>query len=738
MKKSIWWIFGLIFSNIGLFNAQIVQPVIFHTQAEKINDKTYDLVITADIEPGWHLYSQFNDPNGSNPVVLQWQKAGEDYELIGKTKEFGTEKAYNDIFEVTETFWSGKAKMVQRVKLKKAIQNIDVYLEGQACKEACIMIKENLRFDLSEATKSARINEKSNQTKQPGNIVASPDKKKLSKPDDLQNKSVDTGKNEKNNQTGQFQENNSGKQIKANDQTNKTENASNPASQAEIHKNNTNPKTLESVQIEEAGKKSLWWIFFMSFLGGLLALLMPCIYPMIPLTISFFTKQHEKTESGKFNALLYGFFIVGIFVLLSLPFHFLNGIDPNIFNKISTNVWLNLIFFIIFFIFGLSFLGVSKLDPQRLIPSKWISKSDEYSNKTSGAIAIFFMALTLILVSFSCTGPILGALLGSVLTSGAWALTVGMLGFGLGLALPFTLLAFFPALLNAMPQSGGWLNTLKVSFGFIEIALAFKFLSNADLVLQLHLLEREVFLSVWIAIFFGLSLYLLGLFKTPYDDNNDRIGVTRLMFALLSLAFTFYMLPGLWGAPLKWISAFPPYQKYAESPHGVGYSAKTEAAHHATNPLPEGAEWLHGGLIVFNDYDLGMAYARKINKPVMLDFTGFACVNCRKMENNVWTDPRVHQLMKNELIIISLYVDDKRTLPENEQYISKYSGKKITLAGDKWAELEIYEYKSNSQPYYVLLSPDGKVLNQPVAYLDDPEAYARWLENGIEKFKKHQ
>ncbi len=726
MRKFIGGILVFITLQIMPVHAQLIQPVTFHTQSLKIDDKTYDLVITADIEPGWHLYSQFNDPNGSNPVVLQWKKAGEDYELIGKTKEFGTEKAYNDIFGVTETFWSGKAKMVQRVKLKKPVNAIDVYLEGQACKEACIMLKEDLHFDLTKAQKAANATAPTTSGKNIQKNNVQPKKNETPQPQPVQ--STPAGIENTQDKTTAAKDTSVANTIQ--NQENKT--------QATVTENTGAKKELQSVEIEEAGKKSFWWIFFMSFLGGLLALLMPCIYPMIPLTISFFTKQHEKTGSGKFNAFLYGFFIVGIFVLLSLPFHFLNGVDPNIFNKISTNVWLNLFFFIIFFIFGLSFLGVSKLDPQRLIPSKWISKSDEYSHKTSGAIAIFFMALTLILVSFSCTGPILGALLGSVLTSGAWALTVGMLGFGLGLALPFTLLAFFPSLLKAMPQSGGWLNTLKVSFGFIEIALAFKFLSNADLVLQLHLLEREVFLSIWIAIFFGLSLYLLGMFKTPYDDNSDRIGVTRLMFALLSLAFTFYMLPGLWGAPLKWISAFPPYQKYAESPHGVGYKAQANNTFQAQQNLPEGAEWLHGGLLVFKDYDQGLAYAKKVNKPVMLDFTGFACVNCRKMENNVWTDPRVHKLMKDELIIISLYVDDKRKLPENEQYVSKYSGKKITLAGDKWAELEIYEFKSNSQPYYVLLSPDGKVLNQPVAYLDDPGAYAAWLQEGIDKFKQHQ
>ena len=713
--------------------AQIQDPVKFRTSVEKVDDKTYDLIISGDLEPEWHLYSQFNDPGGSNPVVLTWKNAGKDYALIGKTEEFGTEKKYNDIFKVTETFWSKKVRMVQRIKLlKPGVKTIHVHLEGQVCKEACILVAKDLVFDLTKA-----VEKKQSAT---GKTVGdSGDKKDV----DAHGKDVKPASETNSTKAvadNAVQEANTpapkGSAVTDSAQKTTGESAVNMA--VDTKKNDKEAKKNKIV-IHEAGKKSLWWIFLMSFLGGLLALLMPCIYPMIPLTISFFTKQHDHTGSGKLNATLYGLFIVGIFVILSIPFHLIKGLSPNIFNQISTNVWVNLFFFIIFFVFGLSFLGASKLDPQRLIPSKWISKSDEYSHKTSGIVAIFFMALTLILVSFSCTGPILGALLGSVLTAsgGALALTVGMFGFGLGLALPFTLLAFFPSLLKSMPRSGGWLNTLKVSFGFVEIALAFKFLSNADLVLQLHLLEREVFLAIWIAIFFALSLYLFGVIKTTYDDDERRIGVTRLMFALLSLAFTFYMLPGLWGAPLKWISAFPPYQQYAESPKGLCVSSGGEASNIINRQVPEGAEILHGGLTVFDDLDKGMAYAKRVNKPVMLDFTGFACVNCRKMENNVWTDPEVHRLMRDSLIVISLYVDDKRELPAEEQYISPYSGKKITLRGNKWAELEIYKYKSNSQPYYVLLSPEGELLAQPVAYLDDPVAYAEWIKQGINRFKNH-
>ncbi len=718
-------LFILVFLSVNsiFINGQIIEPVTLQTEVKKAGDDTFDLIIKGSLEKDWHLYSQFSDPNGSQPLKLTWKGAGKDYELIGKTEEVGTHRAYNDIFEVTETFWSDKVYLKQRIKLKnKKLKKISVRLEGQVCKEACILLDKELDFDISpyinKSSSSINKPEKKKNSSGTASIPkeTSPSKKSIHKQTPKEITPIST--------------------VPVNTELSPPDTAINmSASQISGKQKEENHQSgvKQKVQIEDHGKKSLWWIFLMSILGGFLALLMPCIYPMIPLTISFFTKQSEQTGRGKFNAVMYGVFIVGIFVLLSLPFHFLDNVNANIFNKISTNPWLNLIFFFIFFIFGLSFLGVSSLDPQRLIPSKWISKSDEYSHKSGGLIGIFFMALTLILVSFSCTGPILGALLGSVAFGGAMALTVGMLGFGIGLAAPFTLFALFPSLLKSMPQSGGWLNTLKVSLGFIELALAFKFLSNTDLVLQLHLLEREVFLAIWIAIFGALSMYLFGLFKTPYDDNSDRIGVVRLLFAMLFMSFSIYMLPGLWGAPLKWISAFPPYLEYSESPQGLGCKNNIHSIPVATD-LPEGAHILHGGLTVFKDFDKGMAYARRIHKPVMLDFTGFACVNCRKMENNVWTDPRVHEILKDSLIIISLYVDDKRPLPENEQYTSPYTGKKIVDIGDKWAEMQIYQYKSNSQPYYVLLSPQGEVLNQPIAYTDT-ETYLNWLKNGLKNLK---
>src|SRR5690606_15483165 len=397
----------------------------------------------------------------------------------------------------------------------------------------------------------------------------------------------------------------------------------------------------------------------------------PCVFPMIPMTVSFFIKQNSSKVKGKFNALFYGLCIIVIYVLISVPFHLFEGLDPNIFANISTNVYLNLFFFAVFTVFAISFFGAFEIT----MPNSLANKADNASN-LGGLMGVFFMALTLIIVSFSCTGPALGLILGSVLSTegGAMLLTIAMFGFGLGLALPFMLFALFPNLMSSMPKSGGWLNSVKVVFGFIELALAFKFLSNADLVLQLHFLEREVFIAIWIAIFIALSLYLLGKFSLPHDSPVSHLSVGRMLLAVISLSFTIYLIPGLWGAPLKLISGFPPPSTYSESPFGVGGSGGGSAG---TQELPKGAKLAAHGIVAFEDYEEGLAYAKEVNKPVMLDFTGHACVNCRKMEEHVWSDPAVLSILKNDVVLISLYCDEEKDLPESEQFISKNTGRKI-------------------------------------------------------------
>ncbi|OIQ38402.1 MAG: thiol:disulfide interchange protein [Bacteroidetes bacterium MedPE-SWsnd-G1] len=478
-------------------------------------------------------------------------------------------------------------------------------------------------------------------------------------------------------------------------------------------------------------KKGLWAIFFIAFLSGFAALLTPCVFPMIPMTVSFFTKQSKSKAAGIRNAVIYGLSIIAIYVALGSGVTAIFGADA--LNALSTNVWFNLIFFVLLIVFAVSFLGAFEI----VLPSSWGTKVDKQADR-GGLVGIFFMALALAIVSFSCTGPIVGTLLVEAASKGGMAPIVGMLGFSLAIALPFAFFAAFPGWLNSLPKSGGWLNTVKVVLGFLELALAFKFLSNADLVLQLHWLEREVFLAIWIAIFGTLTLYLFGKIKLPHDSPLTHISVGRLSLGLVSLSFTLYMLPGLWGAPLDLISAFPPAQHYSESPYGVGFEKLGSGGGSShVGDIPEGAHLMAPhDILAFNDYDLGLAYARKIGKPVMLDFTGHACVNCRKMEQNVWVEPEVLSILKNDVVLISLYVDDKRPLPEGMEIDSKLRpGKKLKYIGQKWSELQALKYETNSQPYYVLMGHDEKSLNEPVAYTPDVDEYYAWLKDGVSKFK---
>ena len=463
--------------------------------------------------------------------------------------------------------------------------------------------------------------------------------------------------------------------------------------------------------IGETQKESNWMVFILGFIGGFIALLTPCVFPMIPLTVSFFTKQSKTRKRGIFNAFLYGFFILLIYVLLSIPFHFLDNIDPEILNTISTNVWLNVAFFVIFVIFAFSFFGFYEIT----LPASWGNKMDNASN-VGGIIGIFFMALTLAIVSFSCTGPILGSLLaGSLSSGGAMQLTLGMAGFGLSLALPFVLFALFPSWLNSLPKSGGWMTTAKVFLGFLELAFALKFLSNADLVQHWGLLKREVFVGLWLLLFALLTLYLFGFIRFPHDEPRKPLkqySKGRLLIGVLSAAFSVYLLLGLFGKnSLRLLSGFPPPESYA-------FFHKEQKSEQ----------------VVFKDYYEGMAYAKAHNMPVMLDFTGWACVNCRKMEEHVWTDPEVKKLMQ-QYVLISLYVDDKEELPKDKQFDFKHRNGRveyIKTIGDKWATFQEVNFSSASQPYYVLLSPDTELLSTPVQYVD-VETYKEWLRNGVKK-----
>lgn len=485
---------------------------------------------------------------------------------------------------------------------------------------------------------------------------------------------------------------------------------------------------IVSENLEPSGNDlSGWSIFITGFIGGLLALLTPCVFPMLPLTVSFFTKQSKNKAKGIRNALIYAVSIIVIYVSLGLAITF--SLGPDALNALASNGIMNLAFFIVFVVFAVSFFGAFEIT----LPSKWLNASDKAADK-GGLIGIFFMAFTLSLVSFSCTGPIIGSLLVQAAVNGDVAgPAIGMFGFSLALALPFALFAAFPGWLNSLPKSGGWLNSVKVVLGFIELAFALKFLSSVDLAYHWGFLTREVFIALWIVIFGLLGFYLLGKLRLPHDDEQKTTSVTGLMTGVLVLGFVVYMVPGMWGAPLKLISGFPPPSFYTEGWNMQNNVAAATTAGTAT--ISDNEFHCPHDLNCFHDYDEGMAYAKKENKPVILDFTGWSCVNCRKMEDNVWSDKTVLGLLSDEYVLISLYVDDKTALPENEQYLSKTTNRKVKTIGNKWSDFETSRFKTNSQPFYVLIDHQGNLLATPKGYDSSIEGYINFLNEGLIKFK---
>jgi len=646
--------FGLLFIGTGAALAQTDEnPAVWSHEVRQLSDTEYELVFKGKIMEGWHVYSQHTAEGGALPSEFTFEKAGEDYELVGVTEESETITEYSDIFEVDETFFKEEAIFTQKIKLfDPEVNQISVNLFYQICKEVCLPVDEFFQISLDGSgfvAEETSLDERS---------VALGESLKV----DLKNKEL----------------------------------------------------LQQDGVTDSEGKSNLWMIFGLGFIGGLIALLTPCVFPMIPLTVSFFTKQTKQKSKGIANALLYGFFIVLIYFLLSLPFHLFNSVDSQILNTIATNIWLNVFFFVIFVFFAFSFFGYYELT----LPSSWANKMDSASSKVGGGLGIFFMALTLAIVSFSCTGPILGGLLGSTtLAEGnvATNLTSGMVGFGLALALPFALFAMFPAWLNSLPKSGGWMTTVKVVLGFLELALAFKFLSNADLVGNWGILKREIFVGIWVVLFVLMTLYLFGLFRFPHDGPKKNLSPSRKIVGLISFAFTVYLVLGLFKiTSLKLLSGFPPPGFYSV--------VETES----DCPL---------GLDCFKDFEEGVAHAQEVNKPILLDFTGWACVNCRKMEENVWSDSSVYPLLKDEYVLISLYVDDRKELPDSEKFDFKYDSgriKAIETIGQKWGTFQTINFNAASQPYYVLMSPELEILNEAVQYVD-VDTYEDWLKSGLEK-----
>ncbi|WP_338839713.1 protein-disulfide reductase DsbD family protein [Flavobacterium ginsenosidimutans] len=674
MKKLI--LFIAIFFAMHNLTAQIYDPVSFKTSVKEVDNSSYELSITAQIDKGWHMYSQKVPANGPMPTSFVFAKS-KNYAAKGGIVEPDGHEIDDPIFNMRIKLFETKAVFTQKIERKNSDAfKVKAAIEFMVCNDQSCLPPSEREF-VFEIPKGAAKEE-----------------------------------------------------LKAAEEVKKdaTVPVKEDAVRAEVPVKTVIKKEIASLQKNEdaAGGENIWSIFLLSFLGGLAALLTPCVFPMIPMTVSFFTKQSKNKAAGIRNALVYGIFIIIIYVALGTLVTTIFGADA--LNALATNVVFNLIFFLLLVVFAISFLGAFEI----VLPSSWLTRVDNNSQK-SGVIGIFFMALALAIVSFSCTGPIVGTLLVQSASQGGLAPVIGMFGFSLAIALPFTLFAAFPGWMNSLPKSGGWLNSVKVVLGFLELALAFKFLSNADLVLQLHLLEREAFLAIWIAIFTALTFYLFGKIQLSHDSPAGHLSVGRLGLGIAVLAFTIYLIPGLWGAPLQWISGFPPPKQYSESPDGLGMSATPSTA---AAILAEGAEEGPNGIAVFRDYDLGLAYAKKVNKPVMLDFTGFACVNCRKMEERVWPDPQVLSQLKNDVIVISLYVDDKRPLEEKEQITSKITGKKIKYIGQKWSEFQILKYKTNAQPYYVLIDHNGENLNQPTAYNPDIAFYANWLKEGVGNFKK--
>jgi len=663
---------------VSLFSqAQILDPVDWKFDSKKISENEFELNFTAFIDEHWAIYSHFLEEGGPLPTNFNFESSS-DFEVIGEIIEHELNRVtkHDSVFDMVVTKFYNEARFTQRIKLLSDSTIISGNLEYMTCDdEQCIFKDDNpFLFQISTSGKAS-----AQQT--------------------------------------------SGEDIVIDDDT--VNNQLYGILPANISKLDTTCENDISTVVDgsESGK-SLWSIFGLGFLGGLLALLTPCVFPMIPLTVSFFTKKNSKKGSGISKAILYGFFILAVYLVLSIPFHLIDSINPDILNEISTNVALNVIFFLIFMFFAFSFFGYYELT----LPASWTNKTTKGEN-IGGVLGIFFMALTLAIVSFSCTGPILGSLLAGSLTAdgGAWQLTAGMGGFGLALGLPFALFAMFPNMLNSLPKSGGWLNTTKVVLGFLELALAFKFLSNADLVKHWGILKLEVFLGIWIIIFIGLALYLLGKIKFPHDSPIKKLSFSRIAFGVLVVAFSAYLISGF--RVNKDTNTFTSLTLLSGLAPPVGYSFL----------YPKECP---NDLDCFKDLKEGIAYAQKVNKPIMLDFTGYACVNCRKMEEHIWPDDKIDALIRNNYVLISLYVDDKKELPEDEQIlVSRINGgtRQLSNYGHKWAHFQTQFFQSNSQPFYVLLSADGKtVLNNPVGYTPNDEEYASFLECGLDAFNEQK
>ena len=657
MKKTfflscLWMILGFTTAL-----AQIQDPVQFKAEWKNISDTEAQIVFTGVIDAGWHVYSTDLPEGGPISATFNTDQM-EGLELDGKLMPEGKEiEAFDKVFDMKLRYFEEKAVFIQKLKITGANYFIEGYLQYGSCNDENCLPPTNIEFSFSG---------KGTATASEGNATPT---------------------------------------IK---QTQAEETVSSNVSTADYWKPVVEKLNAFGEETAQTTNQSLLFIFFAGFVGGLLALFTPCVWPIIPMTVSFFLKRSKDKKKGIRDAWTYGASIVVIYVTLGLAITLIFGASA--LNALSTNAVFNILFFLMLVVFAASFFGAFEIT----LPSKWSNAVDSKAEQTSGLLSIFLMAFTLSLVSFSCTGPIIGFLLVEVSTTGSVvAPAIGMLGFALALALPFTLFAMFPSWLKQMPKSGGWMNVIKVTLGFLELAFALKFLSVADLAYGWRLLDRETFLALWIVIFGLLGFYLLGKIKFPHDDDDTTVSVPRFFMALCSLAFAVYMIPGLWGAPLKAVSAFAPpmntqdFNLYKNEVHAQ-----------------------------FDDFDAGMEYAKRNGKPVMLDFTGYGCVNCRKMELAVWTDQKVSKLIQDDYVLITLYVDNKTPLPENIKVMENGKERTLRTLGDKWSYLQRVKFGANAQPFYVLIDNEGNPLNKSYSFDEDVAKYVDFLETGLNNYKK--
>ena len=677
MKKLLFPFVLLLFAVA--MQAQIQDPVKFNSELKILAADEAEVVFTAAIDKGWHVYSTDLGDGGPISATFNVEKIS-GAEVVGKLKPVGKEiSTFDKLFEMKVRYFENTAQFVQKLKLTGGAYQIEGYLEYGACNDENCLPPTQVPFKFSGKAEGA--------AKEAAAAAA---------------------------------------ETKAEEQPAKQETVSGTAPVAAIGGADgpTEIKVADKVDLwkpviselnslgETTSQEDMSWIyiFITGFAGGLLALFTPCVWPIIPMTVSFVLKRSKDKKKGIRDAWTYGASIVVIYVTLGLAITLIFGASA--LNALSTNAVFNILFCLMLVVFAASFFGAFEIT----LPSKWSTAVDSKAEATSGLLSIFLMAFTLSLVSFSCTGPIIGFLLVQVSTTGSVvAPAIGMLGFAIALALPFTLFALFPSWLKSMPKSGGWMNIIKVTLGFLELAFALKFLSVADLAYGWRILDRETFLALWIVLFALLGFYLLGKIKFPHDDDDSKVSVPRFFMALASLAFAVYMVPGLWGAPLKAVSAFaPPMQTQDFNLYNNEVHAK------------------------FDDYDLGMEYARQHGKPVMLDFTGYGCVNCRKMELAVWTNPKVSDIINNDYVLITLYVDNKTPLPSPVKIVENGTERTLRTVGDKWSYLQRVKFGANAQPFYVLIDNEGKPLNKSYSYDEDIPKYIEFLQTGLENYKKEK